>query len=228
MASRAQRFVDAAKSNVPDGTYAVGAGLLIAGVTAYGFQILANHRLEKRHYAALNSLWAVVFVVTPGLFQPLEQEVARSPTAAPRASAGARWSSGPRCSEGARGDRGAPRADLRAPDRAHAVPRPGAAAHRAGRRDRLLLRRVHHPRHALGQRPVRRVRPHARLRGHGAHPRLRCALRDRQPFGRFVRPRVGAPARGRGARLVARPEGSAHAGPDRAVHRSCRARSACC
>ncbi len=78
MASRAQRFVAAAKSNVPVGTYAVGAGLLIAGVTAYGFQILANHRLDSRHYAALNSLWAVVFVVTPGLFQPLEQEVARA------------------------------------------------------------------------------------------------------------------------------------------------------
>jgi O-antigen/teichoic acid export membrane protein len=76
--SRAQRFVDAAKSNVPVGTYAVGAGLLIAGVTAYGFQILANHQLTSRHYAALNSLWAVVFVVTPGLFQPLEQEVARA------------------------------------------------------------------------------------------------------------------------------------------------------
>jgi O-antigen/teichoic acid export membrane protein len=78
VASRAQRLVDAAKSNVPDGTYAVGAGLLIAGFTAYGFQILANHRLDKVPYAALNSLWAMVFVVTPGLFQPLEQEVARA------------------------------------------------------------------------------------------------------------------------------------------------------
>jgi O-antigen/teichoic acid export membrane protein len=76
--SRAQRFVDAAKTNVPEGTYAVGAGLIIAGATAYGFQIIANHRLEKINYAALNSLWAVVFVVTPGLFQPLEQEVARA------------------------------------------------------------------------------------------------------------------------------------------------------
>ena len=78
MTSRAQRFVAAAKANVPEGTYAVGAGLIVAGATAYGFQILANHRLEKLHYAALNSLWAVVFVVTPGLFHPLEQEVARA------------------------------------------------------------------------------------------------------------------------------------------------------
>ena len=78
MASRAQRLIDAAKTNVPEGTYAVGAGLLISGLTAYGFQIIANHNLTSRHYAALNSLWAVVFVITPGLFQPLEQEVARA------------------------------------------------------------------------------------------------------------------------------------------------------
>jgi O-antigen/teichoic acid export membrane protein len=78
VASRAQQFVDVAKNNVPEGTYAVGAGLMIAGVTAYGFQLLANHRLSSLHYSALNSLWAVVFVVTPGLFQPLEQEVARA------------------------------------------------------------------------------------------------------------------------------------------------------
>jgi len=78
VASRAQQFVDVAKNNVPEGTYAVGAGLMIAGVTAYGFQLLANHRLTSIHYSALNSLWAVVFVVTPGLFQPLEQEVARA------------------------------------------------------------------------------------------------------------------------------------------------------
>jgi O-antigen/teichoic acid export membrane protein len=79
VAERAQRLVGAAKKlPVPEGTYAVGAGLLIAGVTAYGFQIIAAHRLSSTGYAALNSLWAIVFVVAPGLFQPLEQEVARA------------------------------------------------------------------------------------------------------------------------------------------------------
>ncbi len=79
MAERAQRLVGAAKKlPVPEGTYAVGAGLLIAGVTAYGFQIVAAHQLSSTGYAALNSLWAIVFVVAPGLFQPLEQEVARA------------------------------------------------------------------------------------------------------------------------------------------------------
>jgi O-antigen/teichoic acid export membrane protein len=76
---RAQRLVGAAKKlPVPEGTYAIGAGLLIAGLTAYGFQIIAAANLSDNAYAALNSLWAIVFVVTPGLFQPLEQEVARA------------------------------------------------------------------------------------------------------------------------------------------------------
>jgi O-antigen/teichoic acid export membrane protein len=76
---RAQRLVGVAKKlPVPEGTYAVGAGLLIAGLAAYGFQILAAERLSDSDYAALNVLWALVFVAAPGLFQPLEQEVSRA------------------------------------------------------------------------------------------------------------------------------------------------------
>lgn len=78
MSARAQRIVDAARTNVPEGTWAVGAGLIIAGLSAYGFQILAARQLTSSEYAALNGLWALVFVVTPGFFQPLEQEVARA------------------------------------------------------------------------------------------------------------------------------------------------------
>ena len=60
MVERAQRLVGAAKKlPLPEGTYAVGAGLLIAGVTAYGFQIVAAHRLSSTGYAALDSLWAI-------------------------------------------------------------------------------------------------------------------------------------------------------------------------
>jgi O-antigen/teichoic acid export membrane protein len=76
---RAQRLVGVAKKlPVPEGTYAVGAGLLIAGFTAYGFQIIAAKQLSDPDYAALNVLWALVFVAAPGLYQPLEQEVARA------------------------------------------------------------------------------------------------------------------------------------------------------
>lgn len=79
MSQRAQRLIEAArKLPVPEGTYAVGLGLLIAGLTAYGFQILAFKALTKPEYAALNGLWILVFVVAPGFFLPLEQEVGRA------------------------------------------------------------------------------------------------------------------------------------------------------
>ena len=79
MSQRAQRLIEAArKLPVPEGTYAVGLGLLISGITAYGFQILAFRGLSKSEYAALNGLWIIVFVVAPGFFLPLEQEVGRA------------------------------------------------------------------------------------------------------------------------------------------------------
>ena len=79
VAERVQRLVGAAKRlPVPEGTWAIGAGLVIAGLSAYGFQIIAAKQLSDADYAALNVLWAIVFVVAPGLFQPLEQEVARA------------------------------------------------------------------------------------------------------------------------------------------------------
>jgi O-antigen/teichoic acid export membrane protein len=72
-------LVTAAKNSpLPEGTYAIGAGLLIAGISAYGFQILSARQLTDGEYAALNGLWAIVFVVAPGFFQPLEQEVSRA------------------------------------------------------------------------------------------------------------------------------------------------------
>lgn len=78
MPERAHRLIAAARENVPEGTWAVGAGLVVAGITAYGFQILAARQLTSQEYGALNGLWAMVFVVAPGFFQPLEQEVSRA------------------------------------------------------------------------------------------------------------------------------------------------------
>jgi O-antigen/teichoic acid export membrane protein len=76
---RVQRLAGAAKKlPVPEGTWAIGAGLIIVGLSAYGFQILAAKRLSIDDYNALNVLWAMIFVLTPGLFQPLEQEVGRA------------------------------------------------------------------------------------------------------------------------------------------------------
>ena len=67
---------------MPEGTFVVGAGLLIAGLSAYGFQILTFRALtegnNEAHYNALNGLWVLVFVLAPGFFLPLEQEVGRA------------------------------------------------------------------------------------------------------------------------------------------------------
>ena len=63
---------------VPEGTFTVGAGLAISGITTYGFQILAFRGLKGADYAALNALWVFVFVLAPGVFLPLEQEVGRA------------------------------------------------------------------------------------------------------------------------------------------------------
>jgi O-antigen/teichoic acid export membrane protein len=63
---------------VPEGTFVVGAGLIVAGITTYGFQILSYRALSKPDYTALNALWVLVFVLAPGFFLPLEQEVARA------------------------------------------------------------------------------------------------------------------------------------------------------
>ncbi len=78
MAQRAERVIEAARRTVPEGTFAVGLGLAIAGVATYGFQIIAYKALPKAEYTALNALWVVAFVLAPGFFLPLEQEVARA------------------------------------------------------------------------------------------------------------------------------------------------------
>jgi O-antigen/teichoic acid export membrane protein len=63
---------------VPEGTFAVGTGLVVSGITTYLFQILAFRGLSKPDYGALNALWVFVFVLAPGIFLPLEQEVGRA------------------------------------------------------------------------------------------------------------------------------------------------------
>jgi O-antigen/teichoic acid export membrane protein len=63
---------------LPVGTIPVGIGLLVSGIAAYSFQILAFRILGSEPYAALNGLWVTAFVLAPGVFLPLEQEVARA------------------------------------------------------------------------------------------------------------------------------------------------------
>ncbi len=82
MVERVQRLAVAAKKlPVPEGTWSIGAGLLVVGFSAYAFQIIAAKRLSDSDFTSLNVLWAMVFVFSPGLFQPLEQEVGRAVSA---------------------------------------------------------------------------------------------------------------------------------------------------
>ena len=83
MAERVQRIVRVArKLPFPEGTYAVAAGIAIAGITAYAFLSLAYRQLvvgdEKVAYTALFGLWVILYTICPGFFQPLEQEVGRA------------------------------------------------------------------------------------------------------------------------------------------------------
>ena len=83
MAARTQRLVGLARRlPFPEGTYAVGAGIAMAGVTAYAFLSLAYRQLvpgsSTVDYSAVFGLWVVVYTLTPGFFQPLEQEVGRA------------------------------------------------------------------------------------------------------------------------------------------------------
>jgi O-antigen/teichoic acid export membrane protein len=65
------------RNPLPDGAFAVGAGLLVSGAGAYGFLVVSARALGPERYAALSVLWVLTYTVGPGLFLPLEQEVGR-------------------------------------------------------------------------------------------------------------------------------------------------------
>jgi O-antigen/teichoic acid export membrane protein len=55
----------------------VTAGVLAAGLLTFGFLSLAGRVLGPEGLAPVSSLWAMVFIVGPGVFLPLQQEIAR-------------------------------------------------------------------------------------------------------------------------------------------------------
>jgi O-antigen/teichoic acid export membrane protein len=73
-------LVDAAKRRnpLPTGTLVVGVGLLVAGLSAYAFLALSQRMLGEHGRAPLGAQWSLVFLLGPGLFLPLEQEVSRA------------------------------------------------------------------------------------------------------------------------------------------------------
>ena len=66
------------RNPLPEGTFVVGAGVIVAGLGAYIFLALAARQLGPDEYAPLAVLWALVWIVGPGFFLPVEQEVARA------------------------------------------------------------------------------------------------------------------------------------------------------
>jgi O-antigen/teichoic acid export membrane protein len=56
----------------------VGAGLALAGLTAYAFLAVAKRSLSDDGYSSLGALWAFVFLIGPGFYLPIEQEVGRA------------------------------------------------------------------------------------------------------------------------------------------------------
>ena len=63
---------------LPSGTATVGLGLVVSGVLTYVFLAIARRSLDDDAYSAFAVVWGLVFIVGPGLFQPLEQEIARA------------------------------------------------------------------------------------------------------------------------------------------------------
>lgn len=51
---------------------------MIAGLTTYGYLAVSARSVGAARYAPLSALWAMVLIGGPGLFFPLEQEVARA------------------------------------------------------------------------------------------------------------------------------------------------------
>ncbi len=66
------------RTPLPEGTLAVGAGLIIAGLSSYLFFKVGQEALGKDDFKPIVALWFATFVVAPGFFLPLEQEMGRA------------------------------------------------------------------------------------------------------------------------------------------------------
>jgi O-antigen/teichoic acid export membrane protein len=66
------------RSILPQGTFGVGGGLLLLGVSSYIYLTVSTRALDPNEFAALSVLYTLVFTIGPGLFLPLEQELGRA------------------------------------------------------------------------------------------------------------------------------------------------------
>ena len=91
------RRIEPGRSPLPEGTLAVGVGLLVSGITAYGFLVLAARALGPEPYAPLGLLWTAVFLRRPRVLPAGRAGGQPGPRRAPgpAARAAARCSRGP-------------------------------------------------------------------------------------------------------------------------------------
>ncbi len=75
---------------MPKGAGVIGTSVVVNGLSAYAFTVLAARALGPEHYASLAALSAVVFVLGPGFFLPFEQEITRLVAAGRAMGSGAR------------------------------------------------------------------------------------------------------------------------------------------
>jgi O-antigen/teichoic acid export membrane protein len=75
-----RRLLDRAteRNPLPEGTMAVGLGLIISGVATYGFLSITKRALGEDAFAPVSLLWFLTFILAPGFFLPVEQEVGRA------------------------------------------------------------------------------------------------------------------------------------------------------
>ena len=68
-----------ARSNpLPEGAILIAAGIAIAGLAQYGFLAIAARTLGPDAFAPFATFWSMLFILGPGFFFPLEQEVGRA------------------------------------------------------------------------------------------------------------------------------------------------------
>jgi O-antigen/teichoic acid export membrane protein len=66
------------RNPLPEGTVSVAIGLVVAGLSAYIFLSAANSALGKQNFVPISQLWFVTFILAPGFFLPMEQELGRA------------------------------------------------------------------------------------------------------------------------------------------------------
>jgi O-antigen/teichoic acid export membrane protein len=84
------RKLDSVLAALPEGSVAVAIGVFVAGVAAFGFLSVSARALGPSQYSDLAALWILGFIAGPGVFMPLEQEVARAIAARRARGLGAR------------------------------------------------------------------------------------------------------------------------------------------